>query len=162
MRATPVDTGPDDTAVHTDRDVLPVEPPPGSETDSPPARARARTSIGITERVRKILNKIRSASTWFTTWWGWIYQPPTLRATWDESGRIVARRIPPWANRRRLLFWWKVSNKTERLLLFVLIAITPLCLQAVIRPAAERPTRRIGLYVVLLALTVWFQLAERL
>jgi hypothetical protein len=44
---------------------------------------------------------------------------------------------------------WLVSNWTDRLILFLLILVAPTGLQGPLRWIVQRPTRRVGLYVVL-------------
>lgn len=78
-------------------------------------------------------------------------QPMSLAEAWKKSGEIVPDRIP--ARSDLLGGLWLASNITDRLMLFAVIgglsALTGLALWCV-----QRPTRRVGLYVLLLALLV--------
>ncbi|WP_213004715.1 hypothetical protein [Paractinoplanes toevensis] len=115
--------------------------------DSPAVRAPARTRVTVTDGEIKLGDRVRQA---FTSWWLLTAEPMTLRALWTASG-VNRKRIP--ADNGALHALWHVSNWTDRLAMFALIGITPTFLTGPLRWCAVRPTRRIGLYLTLAALT---------
>jgi hypothetical protein len=82
-------------------------------------------------------------------WWVWTARPDSFAGTWASS-RVDERRIPHKAGLLRVL--WKVSNGTDRLIMFALILALPTACTGPLRWLAQRPTRRYGLYLTLLAL----------
>nr|WP_221374430.1 hypothetical protein [Actinoplanes polyasparticus] len=115
--------------------------------DSPAVRAGARASLKVTDGEIKRGDRARQA---FTSWWLLTAEPMTLRALWTASG-VDRKRVP--LNNALLRGLWHVSNWTDRLAMFALLAITPTFLTGPLRWCAVRPTRRYGAYLTLAALT---------
>ena len=115
--------------------------------DSPAVRAGARGSLKVTDSQIKTGDRMRQA---FTSWWLLTAEPMTLRALWTASA-VNRKRIP--LDNPLLRGLWHVSNWTDRLIMFALLAITPTALTGPLRWTAVRPTRRYGLYLTLTALT---------
>jgi hypothetical protein len=113
--------------------------------ERPPATARRRLTAA-TETARVALSG----------WWAWAAQPPSLAETWQQSSIVDPARMP-----RRRPWWlpllWRTSNCTDRLVLFAVILIASAVLQGPLRWAVARPTRRLGLY--LLVAVLWLVLA---
>ncbi|GAA0494601.1 hypothetical protein Ade02nite_20030 [Paractinoplanes deccanensis] len=117
------------------------------EADSPAVRAGARAKIQVTHSEIKLGDRIRVG---LSSWWLLTAEPMTLRALWTASA-VDAKRIP--LNNGLLRGLWHVSNWTDRLAVFALLAITPTFLTGPLRWCAVRPTRRYSLYLTLAALT---------
>lgn len=113
--------------------------------DSPAVRAPARARLPITDSEIKWGDRVRQA---FTSWWLLTAEPMTLRALWTASA-IDRNRIP--ADNPTLRVLWQVSNWTDRLAMFALLAITPTCLTGPLRWCATRPARRYSLHLTLAA-----------
>lgn len=116
------------------------------EVDSPAVRADARANVPVTDSGIKRGDRIRVG---VTSWWLLAAEPMTLRELWAASG-VDRKRIPRDNLPLRVL--WHVSNWTDRLLMFALIAVAPTIATGPLRWCAARPTRRIGLYLTLAAL----------
>lgn len=115
--------------------------------DSPAVPARAGARVPITQRIGKILAAVKIG---FVRWWGWTSRPLSLRNTWARSA-VDITRIPNKSGTLRAL--WHISNWTDRLIMFALIMLAPTAATGALRWLALRPTRRIGLYLTLAALT---------
>lgn len=118
--------------------------------DSPAVPARAGARVPITQRIGKIL---AAAKTGFARWWAWTSRPLSLRAAWALSA-VDPARIPNKSGILRAL--WRISNATDRIILFALTMLAPTCVTGPLRWLALRPTRRYGLYLTLLALTTTY------
>lgn len=81
-------------------------------------------------------------------WWAWTARPTSLRAAWHLSA-VNRTRIPLGATPLGLL--WRLSNLTDRLVMFVLALIAPTVLTGPLRWLAARPTRRWAFYLVVAA-----------
>jgi hypothetical protein len=134
------------TATTTQREIRSPQNGRVSKLDSPAVPACARATIAVTDS--EIKKRGRVAVT-VVSWWGWTARPLSLRATWALSV-VDRKRIPNDSTVLRIL--WQVSNWTDRLLMFALILICPTVCSGPLRWIAQRPTRRAGLYLSLLAL----------
>ncbi|MEV0214323.1 hypothetical protein [Micromonospora sp. NPDC050695] len=76
---------------------------------------------------------------------------------WAASA-VDSKRIP--ANVGALRIAWQVSNWTDRLLMFGLIAVAPTFLTGLLRWLAARPTRRWAFYLILAAFAATFALGK--
>jgi hypothetical protein len=117
--------------------------------NSPAVRAPARARVPITQRVGKISAGAGSITAGWRRWWGFTARPMSLRALWRLS-TVDRQRIPGKSG--ALLILWHISNWTDRLAMFALILALPTGLTGPLRWAAQRPTRRVGLYLVIAAL----------
>ncbi|MGI5236470.1 hypothetical protein [Dactylosporangium sp. CA-139066] len=82
-------------------------------------------------------------------WWAWTARPASLASMWRLSG-VDADRAPerfPW-----LITAWRWSNRTDRLIMFMLVLVAPTGAQGPLRWMLQRPTRRWGFYLVALVL----------
>ncbi len=122
--------------------------------DSPAVSARARARITTTERVGKVRAKVRSGA---AGWWAWTARPLSLKATWEAS-RIDPARIPNKS--KPLTVLWRVSNATDRFLMFAVIFLAPTAATGGLRWIACRPTRRWGFYLTFLALTLTYLITK--
>jgi hypothetical protein len=126
--------------------------------DSPAAPARAGARLVVTKRggksirvrVVELLTALRVGA---RRWWAWTARPSSLRAAWALSA-VEVKRIPGKAGPLRIL--WKVSNATDRLVMFVLVMAAPTFATGPLRWLAARPTRRWGFYIVSTALAVTY------
>jgi hypothetical protein len=134
------------TATTTQREIRSPQNGRVPKLDSPAVPARARARIAITNSEVKKRSRISSA---VVSWWGWTARPLSLRATWALSA-VDRKRIPHDSGILRVL--WQISNWTDRLIMFVLIVVCPTVCSGPLRWIAQRPTRRAGLYLTLLAL----------
>lgn len=104
-------------------------------------------------RASKLKVKTRDAA---TGWWGYIARPMSVQEAWKLSGVIDVRRIAAESDTKifALLYWiWYFLNRVERPLVFMLLGILPTWANGPLLWCAVRPTRRIGLYIVLVLLT---------
>jgi hypothetical protein len=83
-------------------------------------------------------------------WWAWTERPLSLRGTWRASA-VNTARVPLGDGGLALL--WKISNATDRLIMFALVLVAPTVLTGPLRWITARPTRRYGFYLIVLALT---------
>lgn len=111
--------------------------------DSPPAPARAGARLPVTLSFGKVWSAVRAGC---CTWWAWTARPASLAELWTASA-VDSKRIP--ANFGPLRVAWQVSNWTDRLLMFALIAVAPTFATGPLRYLATRPTRRWAFYVLL-------------
>lgn len=125
--------------------------------DSPAVRAPARARVPVTKSDRKIPAVGGSITVAARRWWAFTARPVSLRALWRLSA-VDPKRIP--GKHGGLHAAWFVSNWTDRLLMFALITLAPTALTGPLRWAATRPTRRWGLYLVTVALTVTYALGR--
>ncbi len=138
------------TATTTTRDVRSPQNGRVPNPDSPAVRARARASIPTSKPITKSDRQRADVAAALRSWWAWTARPATLADVWQASA-VDPKRIPASSTVLRLL--WQVSNWTDRLLMFALIALAPTCLTGLLRWCATRPTRRYGLYLTAAALT---------
>lgn len=131
----------------TDSETRNLDTPPGATGDSPAAPARAGARLPVTQRARQLWAGTRAAG---RNWWAWTAQPASLADTWTAS-KVDPRRVP--GNAGTLSVLWRISNATDRLIMFALILAAPTALTGPLRWAATRPTRRWGLYIALTAFT---------
>jgi hypothetical protein len=105
---------------------------------------------------RRLTAVVEAAWAALSGWWLWVAQPASLAETWRQSSIVDPARMP-----RRRPWWlpllWRASNCTDRLVLFAAMLIAPALLQGPLRWAVARPTRRLGLY--LLVAMLWLVLA---
>jgi hypothetical protein len=83
-------------------------------------------------------------------WWAVTRRPMSIAAAWRLSWQVVPARIPGQSETLAAVWFW--SNVLDRTLLLVLQMIAPAFLSGVILWCAVKPTRRYGLYLVVLAL----------
>jgi hypothetical protein len=122
--------------------------------DSPAVSTRARARIPVTVRIGNLVGEVRLAG---RRWWAWTARPLSLRAMWALSA-IDEKRIPGKSTGLRLL--WKVSNYSDRLAMFGLVAVAPTFLAGPLRWLVVRPTRRWGFYIVTTVLAVTYALGR--
>lgn len=122
--------------------------------DSPAAPASARARIPVTVSNRNRVAAVRRAA---RTWWVWTARPVSLRVLWRLSA-IDTTRIPARSGALRAL--WLVSNWTDRLVMFALIAAAPTCATGALRWTATRPTRRWAFYLTTTAVAVAYLLGR--
>lgn len=127
------------------------------KVDSPAVRAPARARIPVTESGGKISSGAASIKAAAAAWWGFTARPMSLRDLWAASA-VDPKRIP--GKHGGLTAAWHVSNWTDRLFMFALIAVLPTALTGPLRWFAARPTRRIGLYIVTVALAATYALGR--
>lgn len=122
--------------------------------DSPPAPARAGARIPVTLSFSKAWGVVRAGC---CTWWAWTARPASLAELWAASA-VDTKRIP--LNNTALRVAWQVSNHTDRLLMFAIVAVAPTFLTGPLRWLAARPTRRWAFYFLLAALAATFALGK--
>ena len=125
--------------------------------NSPAVRAPARARIPITQRADKISGAAGSITAGWSRWWGFTARPLSLRALWRLSA-VDRTRAP--ANSAGLAAAWHISNWSDRPIMFALILLAPTGLTGPLRWIAQRPTRRVGLYLTLAALTAAYLLGR--
>ncbi len=81
-------------------------------------------------------------------WFAFAKRAPSVRAAWRMSG-IDARRIPAGSPMLATAWWW--SQRTDRLVLFGLVVVLLLAAGGLLW-CGQRPSRRLGLAVVLVLL----------
>jgi hypothetical protein len=81
----------------------------------------------------------------------------SLRVAWRLSGVIDTARVPGGSRFWGAVWWW--SNRTDRVVLFVVVVLAPTVLTGPLLWCAARPSRRWGLYVVLAGLVAVLGLA---
>ncbi|WP_203822615.1 hypothetical protein [Paractinoplanes ferrugineus] len=118
-----------------------------AEVDSPAVRARARARVPVADGDIKFGDRLRQA---VTSWWLLTSEPMTLLALWNAS-KVDRKRVPAGNGVLRAL--WHVSNWSDRIVMFAVIAVAPTFATGALRWIAVRPTRRYGLYLTLAALT---------
>jgi hypothetical protein len=124
--------------------------------ESPPARTRVRARVPVTERVGKISGGVKTIGVKLRLtgrrWWAWTSRPLSLRAAWTLSA-VDEKRIPLRLGTLGTL--WRLSNATDRLLMFAVILAAPTVLTGPLRWIAARPTRRFGFYALTAAFAVF-------
>lgn len=136
--------------------VLPRTQKAPEAVDSPSERASARRApararIADTDSDRK--SQAPEGG-----WWVWNGRPATLKETWRESA-INTTRIP--LDSKTLARGWRISNWTDRPVMFLLLFLAPAGLAGPLRWIAARPTRRIPFYILLLVVVAAFYLTSR-
>jgi hypothetical protein len=127
-----------------------VDPPIADnayESARPPTRARAR--LTVTHRIDRWVDITRSAA---GSWWLLTTRPLSMRAAWKASRLVDPHRVP--LRSRPLQLAWRWSNRTDRILLFALALLAPSCLMGPLLWVAARPSRRLGFWLVVLALAL--------
>lgn len=124
------------------------------QLDSPPAPARAGARVPVTLSFSKAWTAARSTC---ASWWVWTARPAPLTDLWAASA-VDTKRIP--ANVGVLRIAWQVSNWTDRLVMFAVIAAAPTFLTGPLRWLAARPTRRWAFYLILAAFAATFALGK--
>lgn len=142
---TPTDDGID--LLLTDPD---TDEPAGQQPPADPAAAEPAQQDG--SRKKKIADAASNAGAAFATWWGFVREPMAVAEAWKASNVIDARRVPANSQLLAVAWWW--SNRTDRVLLFAILMVLPTFLNGPLLWCAVRPSRRIGLYAVLLVLFV--------
>lgn len=131
------DPGPDVVAPDPDPDgVAPVVAPDDAAEDP---ETDETTPAGW----KKKTGDVRDAA---TSWWGFVRQPTSVAEAWRRSDRMDARRIPDESN--LLAAVWHFANRTERILLFAVLAVLTMLTGSLLW-CMVKPTRRWGLYAVL-------------
>jgi sterol desaturase/sphingolipid hydroxylase (fatty acid hydroxylase superfamily) len=136
------------STVTTDGEIPSTPKPGGPPVDSPAVSTRARARVPVTVGIGNVLATVRG--TW-SRWWAWTARPLSLRATWHLS-RVDSRRVPGDSTLLRVL--WRLSNTTDRLLMFALVLTAPTFLTGPLRWLVARPTRRWGLYLTVAVFAV--------
>lgn len=139
------------TATTTPRDFLSPTNGRVPNLDSPGVSTPAHARITPTQSDGNSKTRTDPKVRWLARQTFWTARPDSQQAAWAAS-RVDRKRVPNDSGPLRVL--WKISNGTDRLLLFALIQIVPTVLQGPLRWIAQRPTRRIGLYLVVGALTI--------
>jgi len=131
----------------TDSDVLTRSLTGARVADSPSVRVAARARIATTAGKRPPAVKAvwvgvgRAAA----GWWVWTARPVSLRVLWRLSA-VTPARVPL---RSGPLTWvWRVSNSTDRLVMFALVLAAPTVLTGPLRWLAARPSRRFAFYLL--------------
>ncbi len=119
--------------------------------DSPGVSTPARARVAVTDSDGNRKTRRSSPGSRLASGWVWNTAPASYSETWQAS-RVDRKRIPN--NAGLLLVAWHVSNWTDRLIMFALIQIAPAFLTGPMRWIAQRPSRRIGFYLTLTALTI--------
>ena len=122
--------------------------------DSPPAPARVGARLPVTFSVGKVWSVVCAGC---RGWWGFTARPMSLADLWKSSA-VDVKRIPAGFGPLRVA--WKVSNWTDRLVMFGLIAAAPTFLTGPLRWLAARPTRRWAFYILLAAFAATFALGK--
>ena len=99
----------------------------------------------------------RRSRRWVDRWWVYTARPMSLRVAWRLSGAVDTTRVPGCSPAAAAVWWW--ANRTERLLLFAVVILAPTVLTGPLLWCAARPSRRLGLYVVLAGLAGLFTAA---
>jgi hypothetical protein len=76
----------------------------------------------------------------------------SIQDAWRASCSVQLERIP--LRSRPLRLAWRWSNRTDRVVLFALALLVPSCLMGPLLWVAVRPSRRLGFWLVALALAV--------
>lgn len=142
------------TAMTTPREIRSPQNGTVPAVDSPAVSARARARITLTERIGKILGKGKSGA---SSWWAWTSRPLSLKATWSASA-VEPGRVPNKS--RSLTILWRISNATDRLLIFAVILLAPTAATGGLRWIACRPTRRWGFYLTAITLALTYLLTK--
>ncbi|MER7166744.1 hypothetical protein ABT336_11870 [Micromonospora sp. NPDC000207] len=142
------------TTIVTEREIRSPKNGRMPTLNSPPAPARAGARIPVTFSIGKVWADIRAGC---CSWWALTARPLSYKALWRLSA-VDTRRIP--ANLGWLRAAWHVSNWTDRLAIFALIAVAPTFLTGPLRWLAARPTRRWAFYLVLAVLTTTLALGK--
>lgn len=133
-------------ATVTDSEIRSSQPDPRGEGENPAARVRTRASIPVTLRIGKISDVRSAIKLAARRWWLWTARPASLATTWRLSA-VDPKRVP--GNSRLLRLLWTGSNRSDRLAVFALLLLCPTVLTGPLRWIVQRPTRRVGLYLVL-------------
>jgi hypothetical protein len=135
------------TATVTQRETLPNVGGGVGTPDSPSARAPARARLPVTFGDGKGPAVVwRAAKVAARRWWLWTSRPLSLAAMWRLSAVDPVRM--PGAGRGLLLAVWRLSNVTDRLVMFAVTLAAPTGLQGPLRWLLARPTRRWGFYLL--------------
>jgi hypothetical protein len=137
-----------DTDTHRNVLSLPTATVPAS--DSPPPRVAARARVAATQRKQPHRTQTgntprRGLGRALARWWVWTARPVSLRAMWRLSG-LNRARVPLGSGPLTAL--WRLSNGTDRLIMFVLALAAPTVLTGPLRWLATRPTRRFAFYLL--------------
>jgi hypothetical protein len=112
--------------------VVEVEDTPDDQiTPGDPLHARARAAAAHTT----------------ATWLGLLRQPPSISDAWDMSSSMNRQRVPGQSGLLAAIWWG--ANYSERLFLFA-VTLLLLAPAATLLWVVARPSRRFGLYGVLL------------
>ena len=122
--------------------------------------AERRVDSPYERRASRILTRAR---TWLTDrsarfrrvvggWWLLTARPMSLQDAWQASRAVEPERIP--LRSRPLRLAWRWSNRTDRVLLFAAALLVPSCLMGPLLWVAARPSRRLGFWLVALALAL--------
>lgn len=132
------------------------------KVDSPAVSPRARARVPVTQRAGNIV--VAATGIWSSAvragarWWAWTARPMSLRASWRASA-VDPRRVP--LRHAWLLRAWRVSNATDRIVMFALVLAAPTVFTGPLRWLAARPTRRFGFYLVVTAFAVYVLVGHR-
>lgn len=143
------------TILATPRDIRSPQNGRVPAVDSPAAPARAGARVPVTKSEIKKGDRVSRAG---RRWWALASRPLSIAALWRLSG-VDRKRTPLDHLALRLI--WQVSNWTDRLVMFALIAVAPTALTGPLRWVAVRPTRRYGLYLVVGGLTAAYLIGRK-
>lgn len=121
------------------------------DLDSPGVSTPARARVAVTDGDRNGKTTRTSFGSRLASGWVWTTCPASYSDAWKASA-VDRKRIPNGFG--PLLVLWQISNWTDRLIMFALIQIAPAFLTGALRWVAQRPSRRIGFYLTLTALTI--------
>lgn len=140
--ATEPSTVPDDT--------VPPGPDPAVDValdDDPPL-----AESGEAEKPRsRVKDRVAAAKSEAAVWWGFVTRPLSVAEAWRRSGDLDAQRIPAESGLLAHLWYW--LNRSERILLFLLILVLTF-LTGTLLWCVARPSRRWGLYIVVVVVFV--------
>jgi len=118
---------------------------PGA-TDPHPDTSATDTPTSAPEAGRPVTRRGR----WLVArWWVFTTGPPSVAAVWRLSGVVDTRRIPGGSSRLAALWWWSI--RLDRVVL-VALATLALLVAGPLLWCAARPSRRLGLYLVVAGL----------
>jgi len=115
------------------------------DTVTEPEDSKTSAAAAVKEKAAAVLTRAGG-------WRGFVTHPMPVKEAWERSWIIDRRRIP--ADSSWWYWWWYWSNRTDRILLFGVLMILPTALNKPVLYAAQRPTRRWGMYLVVFCLLV--------
>ena len=138
------------TAV-TESEIRSSRGPGVAQQDSPAVPTRTRARIPVTQSIGKISQVQAAIKLAARRWWVWTERPASLATAWRLSA-VQSSRTP--GNSAVLRTLWTISNRSDRLAVFALALLLPTFLTGPLRWIVQRPTRRVGLYLILAATAV--------
>lgn len=136
---------------------VPADPPPAPAPADEPAAAPTEVTVEATPEEHQppaepLHQRARAAAAYQTaTWLGLYRHPPSLREAWEMSSSLNRARVPDESGLLATLWWLLLYS--ERLVMFAVILVL-LVPAATLLWCAGRPSRRWGLYTVLVLVFV--------